>query len=444
MNKLFNIVIGKNWFTKVLSLAFALLLFSYAYNPNESTTDVNVPGDSETAVLEDVPVTAYYDTENVVVTGIPKTVTVTLRGPTVHIQQAKLKKDFEVYVNLANAELGSKSVPLLIKDLSDKIKATMDPETIKVSVKEKVTKEFAVEAEYTSSSIENGYAAGTPKVEPKTVKVTGAKEEIEKVAYVKANVNLDGNTNEAVSQQAKVSVLDSSLNKLNVQVEPETVQVNIPVKRTSKTVPINIVEQGTPPANITIDSITLDKKEATISGPEDVLKEVESTRVEVDLSTIEKDVELTLPVIISNGVTAVDPELVTVTVKVTVEEEEQEQQEEEDEQEQEDQEDQNSEEAAVTENIETKTLSSVPIGIQGLKNSLEATIDKPSSSTSLQISGEQNKIRELSASDFKLYIDLTGMDEGKHEVAIKVDGPEDIDWELAIDTASVSITNKEA
>ncbi|HEO8421973.1 CdaR family protein [Niallia sp. FSL W8-0635] len=436
MNKLFNNVIGKNWFTKVLSLAFALLLFSYAYDPNESSTDVNVPGDSETAVLEDIPVTAYYDTENVVVTGIPKTVTVTLRGPTVHIQQAKLKKDFEVYVNLANAELGSKTVPLLIKDLSDKVKATIDPETIKVTLKEKVTKEFTVEAEYSSNAIEKGYSAGTPKIEPKTVKVTGAKEDIEKIAYVKANVNLDGNTNETVSQQAQVSVLDSSLNKLNVQVEPETVEVNIPVKRTSKTVPINIVEQGTPPANITIDSITLDKKEATISGPEDVLKEVESTRVEVDLSSIEKDEELTLPVIISNGVTAVDPELVKVTVKVTVGEEEQDEEE---------QKDPDSEETAAGENIETKTLSSVPISIQGLNSSLEATIDNPrSSSTSLRISGEQNRIRELSASDFNLYLDLTGMDDGDHEVPIKVDGPEDIDWELAIDTASVSITNKEA
>lgn len=438
MNKLFNNVIGKNWFTKVLSLAFALLLFSYAYDPNESSTDVNVPGDSETANLEDIPVTAYYDTENVVVTGIPKTVTVTLRGPTVHIQQAKLKKDFEVYVNLANADLGSKTVPLEIKDLSDKIKATIDPETIKVTVKEKVTKEFTVEAEFSSNAIEKGYSAGTPKIEPKTVKVTGAKDEIEKIAYVKANVNLNENTNEAVSQQAKVSVLDSSLNKLNVQVEPETVQVNIPVKRTSKTVPINIVEQGTPPENITIDSITLDKKEATISAPEDILKEVESTRVEVDLSEIEKDEELTLPVIISNGVTAVDPELVKVTVKVTVTEEQQDADEEE-------QENQDSEEAAAAEKIDTKTVSSVPITVQGLNSNLEATIENPkSSSTSLRISGEENRIRDLSASDFNLYLDLTGMDDGKHEVPITVDGPEDIDWELAIDTASVSITNKEA
>lgn len=428
-------MIGKNWFTKVLSLAFALLLFSYVYDPNESSTDVNVPSDSETAILEDIPVTVYYDTENVVVTGIPKTVTVTLKGPTVHIQQAKLKKDFEVYVNLANAELGSKNVPLQIKDLSEKIKATIDPETIKVTLKEKVTEEFTVEAEYSSSSIEDGYAAGTAKVEPKTVKVTGAKDDIEKIAYVKANVNLDGNINESVSQQAKVSVLDSSLNKLNVQVEPETVQVNIPVKRTSKTVPINIVEQGTPPENITIDSITLDKKEVTISAPEDILKEVDSTRVEVDLSKIEKDEELTLPVIISNGVTAVDPKLVKVTVKVTATEEQQDA----------DEENQDSEEAAAAEKIETKTVSSIPITVQGLNSNLEATIENPkSSSTSLRISGEENIIRDLSASDFNLYLDLTGMDDGKHEVPITVDGPEDIEWELAIDTASVSITNKEA
>ncbi|MEK4750113.1 CdaR family protein [Niallia sp. FSL W8-0177] len=441
MSKLFNNVIGKNWFTKVLSLAFALLLFSYAYDPNESSTDVNVPGDSETVILEDIPVTAYYDTENVVVTGIPKTVTVTLRGPTVHIQQAKLKKDFEVYVNLANANLGSKTVPLQIKDLSDKIKASIDPETIKVTVKEKVTQEFNVEAEFSSNALAKGYAAGTPKIEPKTVKVTGAKDEIEKIAYVKANVNLDGNTNEAVSQQAKVSVLDGSLNKLNVQVEPEIVEVNIPVKRTSKTVPIKIVEQGKPKDGITIDSITLDKKEATITGPEDVLKDVESTRVEVDLSKIEKDEELTLPVIISNGVTSVDPELVKVTVKVTAAQQEQEQEQKEDDE----QANQDSEEAVTTEKTETRMLSNVPITIKGLNSDLEATIAKPkSSSTSLRISGEQNRVRELSVSDFNLYIDLTGMDDGEHEVPIKVNGPDNIDWELATNTASVSITNKEA
>ncbi|MGV3240855.1 CdaR family protein, partial [Streptococcus hyovaginalis] len=157
-----------------------------------------------------------------------------------------MNTDFDVAVNLEHANLGSKTFPLQIKDFSDKIRDTITPEKKKATVKEKVTQEFNVEAEFSSNALAKGYAAGTPKIEPKTVKVTGAKDEIEKIAYVKANVNLDGNTNEAVSQQAKVSVMDGSVNKLNVQVEPEIVEVKIPVKRTRKKVPKKMVEQGKP------------------------------------------------------------------------------------------------------------------------------------------------------------------------------------------------------
>lgn len=429
MRRLIDKIVSKNWFMKVIALAFALLLFSYATNTNDnSKNEVNVPSDSETVVLEDIPVTAYYDTDNVVVTGIPSTVTVTLKGPTVPLQQARLTKDFEVFVNLANADLGTKTVQIEIRDLSDKLTATIDPETIKVNVKEKVTEEFKVEAEFSDSSIAKGYSAGTAKISPSTVKITGAKDQVDKIAYVKANISLDEATNEDISEQAAVSVLDSSLNKLDVQVEPETVEVNIPVTRTSKTVPIDIVEKGTPKENITIDSITLDKKEATITAPEDVLKGVESTRVEVDVNQIDSNKTLSLPVIISNGVTSVDPELVTVTVKVTVSKE-----------------DSGESEETASQGTQTKTLSNIPISLQGLKSGLNASISNPSNgSTSLDITGEQNRLAGLNAGDFSLYVDLAGLDAGSHEVPIKVNGPANINWELAMETASISITKKEA
>jgi len=439
MMKLFDKIVSKNWFMKVLALIFALLLFSYATHSNDNSNEVNVPSDSETVVLENVPVTAYYDTDNVVVTGIPKTVTVTLRGPTVPLQQAKLTKDFEVYVNLANADLGSKTVKIEIKDLSDKLTAIIDPETIKVNVKEKVTEEFKVEAEFSNNSIKNGYSAGVAKVSPSTVKITGAKDEIDKIAYVKANVNLNEATNEDISERATVTVLDSSLNKLDVQVEPETVEVNIPVSRTSKTVPIKVIEKGTPKENIKIDSITLDKKESTITGPEDILKDVESTRVEVDVSTIEKDETLSLPVIISNGISSVEPELVNVTVKVTVTKNETSNSNDKK------TDDQNSEETAASDRVDTKTISNVPISLRGLKKNQDVSLTRPKSSrTSLEISGEPSRIAEVNAKDFSLYIDLTGLDDGEHEVPIMVNGPDDIDWELAVETASISITTEEA
>ncbi len=268
--------------------------------------------------------------------------------------------------------------------------------------------------------------------------MTGAKDEIDKIAYVKANVELEEGTSKDISKKAKISALDSSLNKLDVEVEPETVEVNIPVTRTSKTVPINIVEKGDPPANVTIDSITLNKTEATISGPEDILKEVDSTRVEVDLSDIDKDQNIELPVIISNGVTAVEPELVTATVKVTVGKEDTSSNESANEEE-------DSDETATIEKTSTRTISGIPISIQGLGNEFEAEITDPvDKSASLDVTGANDIVKGLAASDFSLFLDLTGMSAGEHEVQIMVEGPDDISWELAKETASVSITEKDA
>ncbi|MDL0435961.1 CdaR family protein [Niallia sp. SS-2023] len=439
MNKLFDRIGESNWFMKVIAFALALLLFLYVYDGNDNSNDVNVPGTEDTGVVKDMPVKVYYDTENLIVSEVPETVDVTLTGPTVHLQSARLQKNFEVYVDLTDAEIGTKKVTLQVKDLSDKLKADIDPDTIEVTLKEKVTKEVSVEAEYNSSLIAKGYSTGSATVSPSTVKVTGAKDEIEKIAYVKANVELEEGTSKDISQKAKVSVLDSSLNKLDVEVEPETVDVNIPVTRTSKTVPINIVEKGDPPSNITIDSITLNKTEATISGPEDILKEVDSTRVEVDLSDIDKDSNIELPVIISNGVTAVEPELVTATVKVTVGKDSA------DSEQSSSSSEDDSDETASAEELSTKTISGIPINIQGLGDELVAEITDPADkSASLDVTGADEIVKGLAASDFSLYLDLTGMSAGEHEVQITVEGPDEISWELAKETASVSITEKDA
>lgn len=489
MNKFFDKIVENNWFMKIIAFALALLLFISVYDKNEDSSDVNVPGNDATEVVEDMPVKVYYDTKNVVVTGVPKTVDVTLKGPTSHVQVAKQSKDFEVYVNLANAEIGKKKVKLQIKDLSDKLEAEIDPSTVNVVVKEKVTKEFNVEAEFSSSAIADGYAAGSAVLDSSTVKITGAKDEIDKIAYVKANVEVEGSTTESIEQEAEISVLDSSLNKLDVQVEPETVKVTIPVKRVSKTVPINIVKKGSLPKNVSLESISLDKKEATITGSESVLKDVDSTRVEVDLSKITKDQTLSLPVIIANGIKTVDPELVNAKVNVTVKEDKEETKESEKETsidnndsnadetdqsvddtasseatndtsnttedsttETEDASidddtisDNETEEATSSEQTSTKTLENVPISIKGLSSDFLGNITSPlNGSTNIKVTGKESILEEVKKSNFSLYVDADNLDAGEHEVSIKVNGPNDVEWSLVNEVATISITKKDA
>lgn len=398
------------WFIKIIALLLALLLYSSVPHTNGSKiTDVNVPAEQTTETIANIPVKVYYDTDNLIVTGIPNTVDMTLKGPVTLVQSAKALKNFEVYVDLTHAKIGNQTVRLKVKNLSDKLQATIAPEYADVSIQEKVTKEFRVDAEYNSNLVDDGYTAGQPVVEPNTVKITGAKNVIDKITYVKATVDLKDHINNTVTKDAQVSVLDRDLNKLDVMVNPQKVKVTIPVKNTSKLVPINIVQKGTPPSGVSIDSITLDNTEATITGSEDLLKATDHVRVEVDVSKITDNTTLTLPVIVPYGISSVTPQLAKATV--------------------------------VVKKQGQKTVSGLPLTIHGLSSNYQAKIDDPvNQMVNLSVSGPSPAVSALTINDFKAFIDLSSLTEGDHQVQIQVQGPPDVNWTPDKTTATVTIS----
>lgn len=412
MDKLLDKLFDNPWFIKIIAFVLALLLCQNVYD-EKADTEENVPQDEQTEVIQNVPVKTYYDTKNLVVTGVPETVSVTLSGPKNILKQAEAKRDFEVYVDLTDAEIGEQKVPIQIKNISDKLETKIKPSKVKVSVQEKVTQEFPVEPEYDPNLISTGFIAETPTVKPNKVKITGAKNVIESISYVKAAVDLRSSINETVTKEAEILVLDKNLNKLNVIASPSKVEVTIPVKASSKKVPIKLVEEGTPPSGVAIDSIELSTEEATIIGKENVLKETDSVKVELDVSKISDDTTVTLPVIASKGVVKVSPETIKLKVKVKKE--------------------------------SSKKFSSIPIETKGIDKKDYRIVfrDPENGSTSLTAFGKEQTIKGLKTSDFHLYIDLNHLGEGDHEVAIKVKGPSGIHWKLGQEVAQITILNKE-
>lgn len=411
MDKYINKFIDNPWFIRIIALVLALLLFENVNEENRSV--VNVPQDQDTETIENVPVKSYYDAENLVVTGIPETVTIMLSGPRASLQQAKTQRGFEVYVDLTNAEIGKQRVPIQIRDISERLTWTIDPGFVEVSVQEKVSREFTVAPEYNQNIIGDGYVAHEPVLNPNKVNVTGAKDVVEQINYVKAIVDVTGPVTTTITRGAEVSVLDQNLNKLNVLVEPSKVDVTIPVEASTKTVPINIVETGTLPPRVTINSISLSQEEATIIAPEDVLNRTSSVRVEVDLSNLEEDTRVTLPVIISEGIVAVSPETVEVTIDIS--------------------------------KTDSRTISDVPIQIEGLAEENEAVFEEPSNGlTSISVLGPSERIAAINNEDFTIFIDVANLDVGEHLLELQVDGPEGVSWTLARENVKVSIMETEA
>ncbi|WP_461611526.1 CdaR family protein [Cytobacillus kochii] len=442
MDKYIDKLIDTRWFMKVVALLIALLLFDSVYDTNNDNRSINVPGDDGSAVIENVPLTAYYDTDNLVVSGLPETVAVTLDGPRSHLENAKAQRNFEVFVDLSDAEIGRQEVEVGIKDLSDKLEYIIDPSTVDVTIDEKVTEEFNVEAEFNNSLLEEGYKAEAALAEPSTVKITGAKNVIESIAYVKATVNTKGSITESFTETAAINVLDRNMNKLDVDVNPGEVEVSVDVKRLSKTVPIDIVETGSLPSGVELDSLKLSQTEATIFAPENVLSDVKTVRVEVDLSKLDKDQEIKLPVIISDGITSVDPKEVTVNANVTVKE--QEAPEDSGGEEEESQVQEQEQEQAANEQTVNRTYSGMPITITGLDDQYDVTFQSPDEGeTSLKVSGNEKDMNNLSKGDFTLSIDVSGLDPGEHEVNIQLDAPPGVESQLESETATINITEKE-
>ena len=320
-NFLDNLMESK-WFVRCLALILAMLLYTTAYLDQQGNLPGAATSNNHSELIENVPVLLYYDEENFVVAGAPQTVNVYVEGPNSIVQSTRNLRDFTVYLDLTEAKIGSQRVEFQISDLSDKLTARIEPNAANVNVQEKVTKEFNVEAQFNTSLLEDGYTADEPIVEPKTVKVTGGKDVVEKISYVKAIIERNAAINKTFTQNAPLSVLDQNLDKLNVNVEPKKIEVTVPVKSPQKSVSVLIKQKGTPNEDTFIKSIIPEFREITLYGKKSVLDKMTSIEIPVDVSNVKENQEVTIPIPLSEGVYAANPEEITVQIVVEKEESE--------------------------------------------------------------------------------------------------------------------------
>ena len=132
------------WFLRFTALFLAVILF-FSVQAEEGKRSKTV-GD-QMDIIRDVPVEVYYDNENLVVTGVPETVNMTIEGPANIVQTTKLLKDFTLRVDLSNLPMGKHTVEIQHENISEKLQVQIDPATIDVVIEEKITETFRVDPE---------------------------------------------------------------------------------------------------------------------------------------------------------------------------------------------------------------------------------------------------------------------------------------------------------
>lgn len=413
MDRLMN----NHWVMRIIALFLAIMLYasvnieSGSQGGTKSTNPFSSSPSLDKATVTDVPVVTYFDQENLVVTGVPETVNVTLEGPTVALTKARTVKDFEIYADLNNLSIGTHRVQLKIKNLSEDLEASINPSTITVSIEEKVTKDFPVEVDFTNEDkLEEGYTPDQPIVNPNSIRVTASKEVIDRIETVQATVNLE-TAKETINQESRITIYDSDGNILPVEVEPSVVDVTVPIKSPSKTLPFKISRKGELEKGLSILSIEPNPKEITVYGPLDVLEKYEFLDgIKVDLSEIQKDTSIEVDVPVPEGITKVSPEKIKIEIDV---EEQQE-----------------------------KVFPSQTIQEVGLsEGKVFDYIDPDSGAMDLTVYGATSVINEIKSDDIELYINLSDLADGEHEVEVQVNGPQNLTWSLQKEKVKVRISS---
>ncbi|WP_040225649.1 CdaR family protein [Bhargavaea cecembensis] len=450
------------WFLRGLALLFALLLFLVVQSEEDQSG--KAAAGTDIAVLQDIPVEVYYDNENLIVTGVPESVNLTIEGPANIVQTTRALKDFTLFVDLRSLVMGAHTVKIQHENLSDKLEVRIDPDTVDVMIEERITKEFRVDPEMNEQLLADNYIINSIETDPSTVMVTGAKSIVDSISFVKASVAAEGGVDGPIEQKARVRVLDRELNKLNVEIEPAEVTVKADISEYTRSVPVTLRRTGKPPEGVTVGDITSATESVKVSGPRNVVDNLENVPVDVDLSKVSGTGKLTVEVPKPSGVTKVSPGKIEVNVQTSSNDSEEamaatpddetdpaKEQESPDAgnggvaeapaEPQEKPKPQPEEEGNASPDVEeSRELAGMTVEIRGLVEGKKGeVVQPPNGQVSLTVRGKQSALASAGKKDFAVFVDAAGLQDGESSLNVQVAGPEGISAVPSVQRVTVRV-----
>ncbi len=386
-----------------ISLILAVLLF---YIVDSQATSF-MSKDAE--FLTNIPIKVQYNNSAYVIEGIPETVDMTLVGKKSEIYLAKQLGDNEVVVDLTDYEASDSPVKVKItynKPVKN-VEYKIDPTYVTVTIKEKVSDNKTVTYDLMNQDeLDPKLRVKSVELSKSNVKVRGAQDTIDKIATIKALVDLsDDSFNKAgtytidnlklVAYDVKGDIVD------NVEVVATNINAKVVLSSYSKKVPaqVNIVGNlvsGKAISSITINGIDANTFETTIYGDESALEDINSIPVSIDVEGQGNNGSKTLNVTFSkpNGVRYISDESIKVVLNFG--------------------------------EAKQKTIKVKGIRTSNVPNGLSANLASANDmEVEVQVIGVESVLNAIDENDpgITAYVDLTAYDVGTHNnVPVKVEG----------------------
>lgn len=381
-----------NNFNKILALALSIILWTIVHvdTPTANQTTVN----TESKTIENVKVEIEgFDSDLYVLTKDVESVRMEVRGKRSDLTY-KFSDAYRVWLDLSDVKPGDNTLPLMYSTPNGVTLDDMVPNQVNVHIELRTTKSFPVNVNISGAPAE-GYELGSPVIDPVNAEVTLPASELARVAKVAGNIELDGENATFNEKRLRLAAYDSKGNELeNAVISPSTVAVELPITLPSKTLPLDISFTGSLPGSLVLSRVTPDQDMVTVYGSEEILKNLSSYEAVLNLSSITAPgtEQLKLELKPPEGTGKIEPAAMNVSVSSA--------------------------------EITQRTLSGVPIKLEGVDRGLTARIlDPVSSAVDLTVTGAPTLLDQLDQNNISVAADVKGLTAGIHNLPLQVSLP---------------------
>ncbi len=221
------------------------------------------------------------------------------------------KNDFEVFVDLQDAEAGEQKFPIEATAIASQIKI-LKIEPSEVTLKLSPTSEKDVEVEVkVDGNPAKGYELKEVTADGETVKISGAQSIIDTIESVKAELLLDGTEKADLNQSVMLSFHEEDdVPEGAVQVVPEQIVVSAVIVSELKQKDVS-VGAGFSKASDRVaweSRITLNPESISIQGDDEVLESISSLETKpFEISALNRNGSIEVEVALPEGVSLSDP-----------------------------------------------------------------------------------------------------------------------------------------
>jgi YbbR domain-containing protein len=370
-----------------LVLGFAVWMSAVtAADPDETRSPLTVP-------LEVIG----QESSLVITNDIPKSIEVSLRAPRSVWERLNSQENaVRAVLDVSTLSAGEHELPIRIH-IDERPVQIVFANPTKVAIN---LEPLAVQTLPVSLSLSGqpaiGYQAGEVTLEPTEVLISGPQSLVDKVARARVRLNLD-DVRESIEQAMQIEIVDAQDTPIKgVTINPESVQVNIPVSQQGgfRDVAVKVVVRGQVAAGYRLENISVFPPVITVfaEDPELVsaLPGVVDTQP-LELQDAKQDITTRLTLNLPENVTIVGSEAAQ-TVQVQV---------------------------AISPIQTSLTLLNQPIKLIGLPEGLAAQISPQT--VDVIISGPLPVLEVLTPRDITVTVDVTGLDIGTHQLTPKLE-----------------------